>query len=202
MLFLKQAWSHHFSRWGFSHFGIISRFFTVQLSRFLPPSVDSCNNGQLDYIITISTQCQHFFSSFYNFRANAEGGIWTLAPLLTTCTLSRGVPSASLGTSAYQLRWQRKKNSYEFFSTGVTTKRRGWDSNPRALADKRFSRPPRYDHFDTSPYLLSTDSDICALRISAELILPSISSDVNHKFAFFHHKVTIQSRCGWRVVNS
>ena len=30
--------------------------------------------------------------------------------------------------------------------------RRGWDSNPRALADKRFSRPPRYDHFDTSPH--------------------------------------------------
>ncbi len=29
--------------------------------------------------------------------------------------------------------------------------RRGWDSNPCALADKRFSRPPRYDHFDTSP---------------------------------------------------
>ena len=23
--------------------------------------------------------------------------------------------------------------------------RRGWDSNPRALSDKRFSRPPRYD---------------------------------------------------------
>ncbi len=36
--------------------------------------------------------------------------------------------------------------------------RRGWDSNPRALADKRFSRPPRYDHFDTSPcpYALSS----------------------------------------------
>ena len=34
-------------------------------------------------------------------------------------------------------------------------KRREWDSNPRALADKRFSRPPRYDHFDTSPYLCS-----------------------------------------------
>ena len=30
---------------------------------------------------------------------SGEGGIWTLAPLLTTCTLSRGVPSASLGTS-------------------------------------------------------------------------------------------------------
>ena len=30
--------------------------------------------------------------------------------------------------------------------------RRGWDSNPCALADKRFSRPPRYDLFDTSAY--------------------------------------------------
>ena len=34
---------------------------------------------------------------------------------------------------------------------GTVIKRRGWDSNPCALADKRFSRPPRYDHFDTSP---------------------------------------------------
>ena len=33
----------------------------------------------------------------------------------------------------------------------ISSKRRGWDSNPRALADKRFSRPPRYDLFDTSP---------------------------------------------------
>ena len=36
----------------------------------------------------------------------------------------------------------------------VFDKRREWDSNPRALADKRFSRPPRYDHFDISPYTL------------------------------------------------
>ena len=35
--------------------------------------------------------------------------------------------------------------------TPKTSERRGWDSNPRALSDKRFSRPPRYDHFDTSP---------------------------------------------------
>ena len=48
----------------------------------------------------------------------------------------------------------QKKNSYEFFSHDVSIKRRGWDSNPRALADKRFSRPPRYDHFDTSPYIV------------------------------------------------
>ena len=29
--------------------------------------------------------------------------------------------------------------------------RRGWDSNPCAPKDKRFSKPPRYDRFDTSP---------------------------------------------------
>ena len=29
--------------------------------------------------------------------------------------------------------------------------RRRWDSNPRGVSPKRFSRPPRYDHFDTSP---------------------------------------------------
>ena len=40
-----------------------------------------------------------FFNFFEILLLNGEGGIWTLAPLLTTCTLSRGVPSASLGTS-------------------------------------------------------------------------------------------------------
>ena len=42
--------------------------------------------------------------------------------------------------------------------------RRGWDSNPRALSDKRFSRPPRYDHFDTSPYLRLTSKYILTNR--------------------------------------
>ena len=71
--------------------------------------------------------CQELFK-----LPNGERGIWTLAPLLTTYSLSRGAPSASLGTSP---------------------KRRGWDSNPRALSDKRFSRPPRYDHFEPPPYI-------------------------------------------------
>ena len=31
--------------------------------------------------------------------------------------------------------------------------RRGWDSNPRAVARKLISSQPRYDHFDTSPYM-------------------------------------------------
>ena len=37
------------------------------------------------------------------FTLSGDGGIWTLAPLLTTCTLSRGVPSAILGTSPNKL---------------------------------------------------------------------------------------------------
>ena len=43
---------------------------------------------------------------------------------------------------------------YTNSTTGA--KRRGWDSNPCAQKDKRFSRPPRYDRFDTSPYQASS----------------------------------------------
>ena len=46
----------------------------------------------------------------------------------------------------------------------VFDKRREWDSNPRALADKRFSRPPRYDHFDISPYALFSVRRLFARR--------------------------------------
>ena len=45
---------------------------------------------------------KYFFEVFYfsKFKtSNGEGGIWTLAPLLTTYSLSRGAPSANLGTS-------------------------------------------------------------------------------------------------------
>ena len=62
-------------------------------------------------------------------------------------------------------------------------KRRGWDSNPCAREDKRFSRPPRYDHFGTSPYsfvmsaLLLIADDL--FIISPHLLL------VNNFFRFF-----------------
>ena len=113
--------------------------------------------------LIILPRCKSFVNMFLHLfhQASGEGGIWTLAPLLTTCTLSRGVPSASLGTSPQScstnrkayigISLQKKMNSYEFLSTGFVAERRGWDSNPCALADKRFSRPPRYDHFDISP---------------------------------------------------
>lgn len=61
--------------------------------------------------------------------------------------------------------------------------RRGWDSNPCAREDKRFSRPPRYDHFGTSPYsfvmsaLLLIADDL--FIISPHLLL------VNNFFRFF-----------------
>ena len=46
----------------------------------------------------------------------------------------------------------------------VFIKRRGWDSNPRALSDKRFSRPPRYDHFDTSPSIYLSAASVSPQR--------------------------------------
>ena len=62
----------------------------------------------------------------------------------------QGSPFNLLGTSAWL-----NLDSYSIYIRRQIIKtrlqRRGWDSNPRALADKRFSRPPRYDHFDTSP---------------------------------------------------
>ncbi len=42
---------------------------------------------------------------------------------------------------------QKSPKSYDF---GLKW-RRVWDSNPRGLASKRFSRPPRYDRFDNPP---------------------------------------------------
>ena len=65
----------------------------------------------------------------------------------------QGSPFNLLGTSAWL-----NLDSYSIYICRQIIKtrlqRRGWDSNPRALADKRFSRPPRYDHFDTSPNAL------------------------------------------------
>ena len=47
-------------------------------------------------------------------------------------------------------------------------KRRGWDSNPCAREDKRFSRPPRYDHFGNSPHMQieKQDAEIGVLSLA------------------------------------
>ena len=38
------------------------------------------------------------------------------------------------------------------------------DSNPRGLSPKRFSRPPRYDRFDTLPYKIKANRFFCFLK--------------------------------------
>ena len=107
-------------------------------------SVAHSNFYRLSYLQSL---VNNFLKLFCDSRAvSGERGIWTLAPLLTTYSLSRGAPSASwvFLHSLFRI--------YILFFSEVTPERREWDSNPRALADKRFSRPPRYDHFDISPY--------------------------------------------------
>lgn len=46
-----------------------------------------------------------------------------------------------------------KRKSHRQKPTGFSFWRRQRDSNPRALAGKRFSRPPRCDRFDNPPYV-------------------------------------------------
>ena len=78
----------------------------------------------------------------------------------------------------------------------VLNKRREWDSNPRALADKRFSRPPRYDHFDISPYNVFQHFLCCF--VSACCILSSNIPPVNNKFDIFSkigHIASISAIC-------
>ena len=74
-------------------------------------------------------------------------------------------------------------------------KRRGWDSNPRALSDKRFSRPPRYDHFDTSPNFLSFHRLNCLVRpcdnVYSSIILSEMSTPFFHFFYFGDSKFNL-----------
>ena len=59
----------------------------------------------------------------------AEGGIWTLAPVLSQPTPLAGEPLRPLGYFCrYDIHWLKMW-------------RREWDSNPRTLARRRFSRP-------------------------------------------------------------
>ena len=60
----------------------------------------------------------------------------------------------------------------------LADERREWDSNPRALADKRFSRPPRYDHFDISParFIIYKTMFFSCHDASRMFMFPTISS--------------------------
>ena len=118
---------------------------------------------------------KNFFLATLRFSPNGEGGIWTLAPLLTTYSLSRGAPSAT---------WVLLQMP-DSFRDDIFLKRRGWDSNPRALSDKRFSRPPRYDHFDTSPSIYSSAASVSPQRQDVFYHSFSLSSTPFSNFFYF-----------------
>ena len=113
--------------------------FTVQLSRFL-----TCRLSDSLFTLSHLFRCvKYFFSSFFKLERrrrdlNPRAAINDLLPF-------QGSPFSQLGYfSIVCLIHNQIFNKLSF-------ERRGWDSNPRALSDKRFSRPPRYDRFDTSP---------------------------------------------------
>ena len=70
-------------------------------------------------------------------------------------------------------------------SSSAVQQRREWDSNPRALADKRFSRPPRYDHFDTSPSIYLSAASVSPQRQDVFYHSFSLSSTPFSNFFYF-----------------
>ena len=97
----------------------------------------------------------------------------------------QGSPFNHLGTSAWLIYFSILLPDSLF----ACPQRREWDSNPRALSDKRFSRPPRYDHFDTSPNFLSFHRLNCLVRprdnVYSSIILSEMSTPFFHFFYFF-----------------
>ena len=130
---------------------------------------------QLVYFTTSFSMCQVLFSSFFKLERrrrdlNPRAAINDLLPF-------QGSPFGQLGYFSklpYAIASLFHKRfilyciafclSRTFLNYFHSQQRREWDSNPRALADKRFSRPPRYDHFDISPYALFSVRRLFARR--------------------------------------
>ena len=104
------------------------------------------------------------------------------------CPLPRGrflIQESAVGGLSYY----KKKQNILF-----CLNRRGWDSNPRALSDKRFSRPPRYDRFDTPPYmkvLLCSTYDI--ISYSKRFVKCFCEKSRSFASSFFRHRKSIES---------
>ena len=91
--------------------------------------------------------------------------------------------------------------------TLAPTWRSGWDSNPRAIARKLISSQPRYDHFDTSPYMLTRLSKVNAYLVFVRIPLrtrdflmlshrrKTAPLKAFRRFCFFHaKKISSQAR--------
>ena len=133
----------------------------------IPQLPVSASFDELLYFIVFVIFCQVlFFKKFVERRKrdlNPRAAVNDLLPF-------QGSPFGQLGYFSTVARIAFILYYHMIFSCN---ERRGWDSNPRALADKRFSRPPRYDHFDTSPVQ------------SAKLIISSNFRFVNTFLIFF-----------------
>ena len=77
-------------------FMFVNNFFKLFFVAFL--NLSNSNSDILSYIFLLVNNFFEVFSKVI-FKQNGERGIRTLAPLLTTYSLSRGAPSASLGIS-------------------------------------------------------------------------------------------------------
>ena len=138
--------------------------------------LNSLSLRQLVYFTTSLSMCQVLFSSFFKLERrrrdlNPRAAINDLLPF-------QGSPFGQLGyfsklpyaiaSHFFQKRFILYRVVFRlsrtFFIYFHSQQRREWDSNPRALADKRFSRPPRYDHFDISPYALFSVRRLIARR--------------------------------------
>ena len=168
------------------------------------------------HCLVINVRC-HFFSqaahllyhiliglssTFFKFfkLESGEGGIWTLAPLLTTYSLSRGAPSASLGTSpncpTQSLHFSPEafyiisrcfrfvKNFFNFFSKVVFST--SGESGIRTHAPLRTNGFQDRLVMTTSISLHMLFIVVClCYSLSARCILSSFIAYVNNKFHIF-----------------
>ena len=80
---------------------------------------------------------------------------------------------------------QQKKRAPTLWVRIFLLWRRRRDSNPCGLAPKRFSRPPRYDHFDTPPYAAIIVECSCIVN-GRKGILPAYMFGLNVRIQQYH----------------
>ena len=82
--------------------------------------------------------------------ARATALVANAAPLQATALLPPPEATLCVAGSSHPLPCQKQKKKHRFGCFLLWRRQR--DSNPRGVAPKRFSRPPRYDRFDMPPY--------------------------------------------------
>ena len=71
------------------------KFFLFSASSRLPTVFAEKISFRKSKLVSVTNELAVHNTVWINLLCNGEGGIWTLAPLLTTYSLSRGAPSAS-----------------------------------------------------------------------------------------------------------